>query len=299
MPTSKHTVMFDPFDPMRGIFAGGSPEPNRDPPRARARRLLASLQRASATAVPRKPALDHRLVTANRGVSVELILALLEHMRDVANDSPSTSDAAQDPSTWQLSDVCAGEGFPVTMCSLTLSTGLSLAESIALVGSKERVATDDLVGKATTFFSCPHDGTTLGEAIDALERALPALDYDDDARPALLRRKGGVSHGHQRLVWMAPFAASQNMLRLAELGSPLSSNPSPALQPTLASLGRLRSMSPTIDASAVAPSSPAKSAKSRRGSAPAVLNPLSLEPRPPSRTSAKWRRACSRPRART
>ena len=96
---------------------------------------------------------SERLASGARGVS----LAFLQGMRDFFE--------ARGALGMGMEDVCNSGTCDFTVCALTAHTGLSLAESIALVGSKERVTTDDLVGKATTFFSCPHDGTTLGEAI--------------------------------------------------------------------------------------------------------------------------------------
>ena len=114
-----------------------------------------------------------------------------------------------------MGDVCAGAGLPVTACSLTLSTGLSLAESIALVGVRDGVATDELVGPATTFFSYSWGGTTLGDVLDALERALPRLASDElhsPDRAARPNEAGATRRGPKRFVWIDLFAASQNLL---------------------------------------------------------------------------------------
>ena len=104
-------------------------------------------------------------------------------------------------SGWEMGDVCKGAGKPMTVCELTRSTGLSLAESVALVGARDNVRTDDLVGRATTFFSYSWTGSTLGDVLAALRRALPRLAAG-----------GAAGGGDQQAVWVDMFCASQNLL---------------------------------------------------------------------------------------
>ena len=80
-------------------------------------------------------------------------------------------------------------------------TGLSLAESVVLVGDRDGLRTDDLVGPADTFFSYSWTGTALGDVLAAVRRALARLAAGD-----------GAAGGARRLVWVDMFCASQNLL---------------------------------------------------------------------------------------
>ena len=92
-----------------------------------------------------------------------------------------------------MGDVCKEEGFLASVCELTVSTGLSLAESIERSESNTRA----LVGHATSFFSYSWTGTRLEDMLSAIERQVLTLEADD---------------GVTRYVWIDMFAASQNLL---------------------------------------------------------------------------------------
>ena len=65
-----------------------------------------------------------------------------------------------------------------------------------LLGKESQLSTTDIVGKADAFFSYSWDGTTLGDMLDTVERAMNRLTTD--ARPPF--------------VWVDIFCASQNLL---------------------------------------------------------------------------------------
>ena len=92
-----------------------------------------------------------------------------------------------------------GGGLGASVCTLTASTGLSLAESVARAGQRDGVDTSALVGDATAFFSYSWTGTKLGDMLDAVERGIKRLEAERGG-------KGRV------LVWIDMFCASQNLL---------------------------------------------------------------------------------------
>ena len=94
-----------------------------------------------------------------------------------------------------MGDVCKKSGFRESVCAITRSTGLSLAESIVLGANGRDVS--ELIGPATSFFSYSWDGTKLGDMLDAIERTLAALERAD---------------GRPRFAWVDMFCASQNLL---------------------------------------------------------------------------------------
>ena len=99
-----------------------------------------------------------------------------------------------------MADVCKEARFEASVCAVTASTGLSLAESVVHVaGTSADVPIDvsALVGAATSFFSYSWTGTTLGDMLAAIMRKLEALEAADGVR---------------RFVWIDMFAASQNLL---------------------------------------------------------------------------------------
>ena len=96
-----------------------------------------------------------------------------------------------------MGDVCKEGGFAASVCALTRSTGLSLAESLVLRRAAGDRDVGALVGRATTFFSYSWTGTRLGDMLDAIERTLGALEAAD---------------GRVRYVWVDMFAASQTLL---------------------------------------------------------------------------------------
>ena len=93
-----------------------------------------------------------------------------------------------------MTDVCQEEGLQVSVCELTKSTGLSLAESLVQeVGEGEGI--EELVGKATSIFSYSWTGTKLRDMLDAIERILAKLEAEDGrARFVWVRR-----HPHLKL----------------------------------------------------------------------------------------------------
>ena len=101
--------------------------------------LLEALQVApERPSLPVKPHAD-RLKSGARGVS----LAFLRAVRDYY--------AARDGLGQMMGDVCKkGES---SVCTLSRSTGLSLAESVVLVADKRGKDAGPLIGSATSFFS--------------------------------------------------------------------------------------------------------------------------------------------------
>ena len=98
-----------------------------------------------------------------------------------------------------MEQVCKEEGFGASVCTLTASTGLSLAESVVRAGQRDGVDTSALVGDATAFFSYSWTGTKLGDMLDAVERGIQRLEAE----------AGGEG---RVLVWIDMFCASQNLL---------------------------------------------------------------------------------------
>ena len=80
-----------------------------------------------------------------------------------------------------MADVCKEPGFAASVCELTKSTGLSLAESLVLAAG-EGDGIEDVVNRATSFFSYSWTGTKLRDMLDAIERALAALEKDGKPR---------------------------------------------------------------------------------------------------------------------
>ena len=96
-----------------------------------------------------------------------------------------------------MGDVCKEAGSETSVCALTLSTGLSLAESIVLCAESRKEDAASLVGEAETFFSYSWTGTKLGDMLGAVDRELERLEAAD---------------GRKRYVWVDMFCASQNLL---------------------------------------------------------------------------------------
>ena len=78
-----------------------------------------------------------------------------------------------------MGDLIIEEGFEVSVCALTRSTGLSLIESLALTAEERGKDASALIGLATTFFSYSWMGTSLGDMLDAVERKLDELEATD------------------------------------------------------------------------------------------------------------------------
>ena len=96
-----------------------------------------------------------------------------------------------------MGDVCNEPGSAVSVCALTRSTGLSLAETLVLTAKRHGVDAGALVGHATTYLSYSWTGMRLGDMLAAIERTLGELEAAD---------------GVQRYVWVDMFAASQTLL---------------------------------------------------------------------------------------
>ena len=74
------------------------------------------------------------------------------------------------------------EGSTTSVCALTRSTGLSLAESVVIMATGRGEDAPPLVGKASTFFSYSWQDTQLGDMLDAVERELVRLESADGKR---------------------------------------------------------------------------------------------------------------------
>jgi len=162
--------------------------------------IFRTLRREAANPV-KLPVRAHakRLPSGERGVRLAFLCTFFFFLEE-AVAAGRRKKKRQQPASWEMGDVCKGAGKPMTVCELTRSTGLSLAESVALVGARDNVRTDDLVGRATTFFSYSWTGSTLGDVLAALRRALPRL------------AAGGAAGGERQAVWVDMFCASQNLL---------------------------------------------------------------------------------------
>jgi len=141
---------------------------------------------------------DHRLPSDYRGVSLAFLKAVkIFYARHGALDL-------------SMGDVCKGTGKHVSkrsffrvphrcinVCMLTLSTGLSLAESVVHVAERDGLhLARAQVARARGFFSYSWTGTALADMLEAIE---------DVVRP--LEAKSG-----RRYVWVDMFCASQNLL---------------------------------------------------------------------------------------
>ena len=81
-----------------------------------------------------------------------------------------------------MSNVCKESGWDCSVCSLTASTGLSLAESVAHYAEVDGlVGTEQLVSKATSFFSYSWNGTALVDMLDALDEIIAKLESQPNA----------------------------------------------------------------------------------------------------------------------
>lgn len=102
-----------------------------------------------------------------------------------------------------IEDACRKADWPFSICQLTASTGLSLAESLLQTANSADVSgtAPSLVAHATSFVSYPWDGTTLGALLDAV------------------MSESGVA-ASPLYVWIDAFCASQRLL--AQFGVPTS-----------------------------------------------------------------------------
>ena len=81
-----------------------------------------------------------------------------------------------------MENVCKEVGCETSVCALTRSTGLSLAESMVLVATMWGEDTSAIIGRATSFFSYSWEGTTFREMLDAIESKLMELEASDSVR---------------------------------------------------------------------------------------------------------------------
>ena len=158
---------------------------SHDDRREHALLLLATL--LASRAAPPLPILTHdqRRPSGRRGLSLRLLRAIREFYREHGGLDKV------------MGDVCKEAGFAASVCALTRSTGLSLAESVEHAAESSGASSAALVGHATTFFSYSWTGTRLGDMLDAVEGQLERLEAAD---------------GRPRFVWIDMFCASQNLL---------------------------------------------------------------------------------------
>ena len=126
--------------------------------------LLDALRHDRAT--PALPVRTHaeRLPSGDRGLSLAALRALRTFYR------------AHGGLDKVMADVCKQADFETNVCKLTRSTGLSLAESLALTAEARGADASALVSRATTFFSYSWTGTKLGDMLEAVERTLAELE---------------------------------------------------------------------------------------------------------------------------
>ena len=148
--------------------------------------LMKKLQSASER--PPLPVLTHdaRIPSGSRGMSLTMLRAVHAFYQSC------------DGLHKVMGDVCKEPGCGTSVCSLTLSTGLSLAESIVLACGIDSPRAPLLVARATTFFSYSWTGTELGDMLSAVEDVISKLEAEPGAQ--------------RRYVWVDMFAASQNLL---------------------------------------------------------------------------------------
>ena len=149
--------------------------------------LRTEVRTSSPAALPIKPH-DLRLPSGDRGVSLAFLAAIGLFYERHGGVSLA------------MGDICKGEGEHVTVCALTLSTGLSLAESVAHVAERDGLLlARGAVSRARGFFSYSWTGTALVDMLAAIE---------DVVRPLEALSVGGG----ERHVWVDMFCASQNLL---------------------------------------------------------------------------------------
>ena len=108
----------------------------------------------------------------------------------------------------EMGSVCKQAGFNASVCSLTHSTGLSLAETIELEAKKDGLPSDGIVGRATSFFSYSWTGTKLVDMLGSVDLLVAELETQE----ASAEGGGKQPLGKPRYMWVDMFAASQNLL---------------------------------------------------------------------------------------
>eukprot|EP00665_Eupelagonemidae_sp_cell47_P006101 gene6100-2308_t len=154
---------------------------------AMAVRMLERLEAADFVApLPIKPH-NERVGSGERGVSLWCLRAL------------RTFFGVRGALGKSMGVVCKEEGCPFSVCALTTSTGLSLAESVVHYAEEEGfLGVNRLIGHSSSFFSYSWTGTTLSDMLDALDGIIGRLEAEPGSET--------------KFVWVDMFCASQNLL---------------------------------------------------------------------------------------
>ena len=198
----------------------------------RALKLLHQLHRVARQHVflPERPVIPHsgRKLSQARGLSIPTLRALRSFF------------AEHGMSQWTVSELCSCDS-NVGLCALTRQTGLSLAETLALMAERLNsnrmprgvashgslaissfsvgngciaVSSDvvsgvaGLVGDATTYVSYEASSARVGELLEAVICTAADLERQGEAADDA----AGVSPHVRRFVWIEAFSASQNLL---------------------------------------------------------------------------------------
>ena len=119
---------------------------------ALAEHLLDTLAKDSSTKPPVElPVTPHdsRLSSGERGVSIGFLRGLSAFLKK-----------SGDAHLKSMAFVNRGEGFEVSVCELTKTTGLSLVESLVMVAERDAVDAGTMFGTASNFFSYSWEGST-------------------------------------------------------------------------------------------------------------------------------------------
>lgn len=139
------------------------------------------------------PVLSHadRVRGGQRGVSDEFLRAIGQFYKKFGGP-PKKMDI-----------LCAWDPEQSTnICSLTQSTGLSLAETILIMGKDRNVDVSGLVGPATTFLCYSCINTSLDDILGAVNAVKIERKVGDET----------ASETPTRYVWIDAFCASQNLM---------------------------------------------------------------------------------------
>ncbi len=133
------------------------------------------------------PVLEHRWRRrgCHRGLGLPLLECLLEMYARRGELGRSVVDTCRDLESAS------------SVCSLTRTTGLSLAETAVLCADRAGLAHDGLVGPANAYFVYAWLGTSIGDLLRASIRAL---------------RRQEAMHGVGRKLFIDLFCASQNLI---------------------------------------------------------------------------------------
>ena len=132
---------------------------------------------------------DDRLGSGLRGVSLDF----LRGARAFFGEHGLLDD------TMEL--VCKEEGSTTSVCAITRSTGLSLAESFAITCVTAEADVSLFVGAATTFFSYSWTGTRLADMLYAIIRQVEALEpVEREVERRQRGQRGGLGGGRVALT---------------------------------------------------------------------------------------------------